>query len=178
MKFPLYHNVPSDMKGDTLYPLNVLKETHPDLYKKYVKKYEDRMKVMEQKVPFFDCLWNDVIHLSAIHPKYLKEALKEIGIEFSGKYFIIDAVDLDADKLVVWLNSVDDRNTNKDEKYFEFFNPEHYEGIYSVFPKERQMKAWKEYVEHHGGNPLLWIRCPHVLYKGGISLKGTQIIEV
>ncbi len=79
MKYYLYHWVPDDMIGDTLYPLNILKHTHPDLYTKKVSKYIGREKVMDQIIPILDCLWNDVLHFTAVHPKDVKDALIKAG---------------------------------------------------------------------------------------------------
>lgn len=181
MKFPLYHRVHNEMKGDTLYPLNVLKTVYPELYEKYRRKYSGREEVLDQKIPILDCLWNDAIHLSAIHPREAQKALKEIGIEFSGEFFVIDAEQLDSENLVVWTNVLDTEKGDmgaKDIKYFERFNADCYESLYKIFPKERQMKAWKKYMEENNTNPLIWSRCPHVLYKGEISLKNVEIISI
>ena len=35
----LYHRVPVNMEGSILYPLNQLKNLHPDIYVEHVKKY-------------------------------------------------------------------------------------------------------------------------------------------
>ena len=51
MKHYLYHWVPNDMVGDTLYPLNELKKTHSDLYEQKVSKYIGSEKVMKQVIP-------------------------------------------------------------------------------------------------------------------------------
>lgn len=75
----LYHWVPKDLQGDTLFPLNTLKEKYPDLYKKEASKYVGREQIMQDVLPILNCLWNDVLHFSAVHPSLVKEALFESG---------------------------------------------------------------------------------------------------
>lgn len=177
MRFPLYHIVRSDFEGDTIYPLHALKKTHPELYAKYLEKYADRMEILEQKIPLLDCLWNDAIHLLAIHPKHIHEFFAELGRPFSATYFVIDAESLDSDNLVVWVNDIEGRDTSKDASQFEYFNPDHYESIYSVFPKERQRKAAEDSIRDK--RPvLLYSRCPHVLYKGAIDITSAERITI
>jgi hypothetical protein len=60
---------------------------------------------------------------------------------------------------------------------FERFNTDHYEGMYSVLPKERQMKAIQMQIAE-GRPPLMYSRCPHVLYKGLIPTSGLQKIRI
>jgi len=47
----LYHRVPKHMMGTVLYPLNVLKETRPEIYTEYIKKYEGREELLTAEVP-------------------------------------------------------------------------------------------------------------------------------
>ena len=181
MKYPLYHRVHREMTGNTLYPLNVLKSKYPELYEKYIKKYKNRPHVLEQKIPILDCLWNDVVHLSSIHPMEIKQALASIGIEYSGKFFVIDAENLDQGKLVIWLNTKDSLKGEKGAtslEYFERFNLQKYDTFYKIFPKERQIKAWQTWIQENQTPPLVLSKCPHFLYKGEIPLDGVKIINI
>ena len=38
----LFHMVPQNMQGNTLYPLNDLREVNPKIYKEHKKKYKGR----------------------------------------------------------------------------------------------------------------------------------------
>src|SRR3954469_11560600 len=69
----LYHRRPADLRGTILYPLNQLAGVAPDLYQQQRAKYHGREALMEQRVPQLDCLWNDVLHLSPVHPARLAE---------------------------------------------------------------------------------------------------------
>ncbi len=65
----LYHSVPKNLQGNILYPLNTLKEKHPEIYEQQVSKYVGREHMTQQRIPILDCLWNDVLHFSAVNPK-------------------------------------------------------------------------------------------------------------
>jgi len=60
-KYFLYHLVPKNIRGDILYPLNILKSIYPDIYQYQVNKYFGREYIIEQRIPLFNCLWNDVL---------------------------------------------------------------------------------------------------------------------
>ena len=75
----LYHRVPENMRGTTLYPLNQLRDAHPDVYAEAIKKYENRERVMRQVVIPFGCAWNDVLHFSPVHPSFAKSELQKYG---------------------------------------------------------------------------------------------------
>ncbi|MBK8551651.1 MAG: hypothetical protein IPL53_11555 [Ignavibacteria bacterium] len=65
----LYHRVPKNLRGNVLYPLNTLKEIHPDLYEQQASKYAGREHITCQIIPILNCLWNDVLHFSAVNPE-------------------------------------------------------------------------------------------------------------
>ena len=52
----LYHRVPADLKGHTLYPLNQLKTVYPSLYVAKAASYQDREAVMQARLPILGCL--------------------------------------------------------------------------------------------------------------------------
>ena len=65
----LYHSVPRNLHGNILYPLNALTEKHPEIFEQQVSKYVGREHITQQRIPVIDCLWNDVLHFSAVNPK-------------------------------------------------------------------------------------------------------------
>src|SRR4051812_37580591 len=101
----IYHKIPKDMHGNVLFPLNVLKEIHPDLFQKEALKYVGREYIMEQKIPFLNCLWNDVLHFSAVNPSVLKNNLIEAGRTepFNAEFFQIDPHLLNPKDTIVYL---------------------------------------------------------------------------
>ncbi|MCS1350527.1 group-specific protein [Mechercharimyces sp. CAU 1602] len=86
----MYHQVPDDLQGEYLYPLNELASVYPHISEQKKKKYEDhpgRISLPQRKVPYLNCLWNDVIHCSPLHPAYLYRALSALGVEPASRLF-------------------------------------------------------------------------------------------
>ncbi|MEZ4114190.1 MAG: hypothetical protein R3B65_01945 [Candidatus Paceibacterota bacterium] len=53
-----------------------------------------------KKIPKLNCLWNDVIHMTAVHPSDLKNSLLEAGHELKNfKWFKIPIKSLDSEKI-------------------------------------------------------------------------------
>ncbi|QBD76366.1 hypothetical protein EPA93_10235 [Ktedonosporobacter rubrisoli] len=78
----LYHQYPLDMRGEVLYPLNTLKYLYPDIYEREILKYQDhpnREDLPKRVIPLLNCLWNDVVQCSPIHPHLVYLALRERG---------------------------------------------------------------------------------------------------
>lgn len=164
------------MQGDTLYPLNLLKENDPGTYADYVKKYEGREEVMDQFIPTLSCLWNDVIHLSAVPPQVVKDALMEAGMERGLKmsYFKIDPHLLDPKKTTVYLHDTSKADRMREDN-FAPFNPDEIEKC-SFLPQET--KDYYKKIYSNGGRPLVFHKVIHILYKGSINVKGLPIVEV
>jgi len=76
----LYHARSPDMRGDVLYPLNLLRSTHPDLYEQERDKYVGREALLELRIPVLGVLWNDAVHLSPVHPRHLAAAWRAAGL--------------------------------------------------------------------------------------------------
>lgn len=175
MKYYLYHWVPDNLQGTTIYPLNTLKETHPEIYKEASSKYEGREELMDFKIPFLNCLWNDVIHMSAVPPLTIKEALFEAGrtkpLEL--EYFEIDPETLDPKNTIVYLYDHKNLSEYFGEKSFVAFDPNDLEK-YSHLPDETK-EYYKEMFSQHK-KPLLYHRVPHILYKGSIDISNVKRI--
>ncbi len=174
----LYHRVPSDLRGTTLYPLNTLRDTHPDIYNHHMSKYNSREHVTQQRIPIFDnCLWNDVLFLTAAHPTDLYAARREAGwSDLSPQhYYKIDPHSLDSSHLGVFLfdpNSDPAHLTSDDFTRYDSEQLDHYATI---------PQATKDYFKHEFeiGAPhikLFYRYIPHILYHGNIDVTHTEII--
>ncbi len=78
----IYHVSPLRMVGEILYPLNTLQQLHPAIYEYEIAKYRDhpsRFNLPQLVIPKLNCLWNDVVQCSPIHPHLLYLALRERG---------------------------------------------------------------------------------------------------
>ncbi len=173
----LYHRVPENIQGSVLYPLNRLKETMPGVYKKEVQKYEGRESLLEIKIPLLDCLWNDVLHLTAVHPNEVKKALVEAGRsgDFQMRYFQIDPATLDLNKTVVYRYLQEGLEDITREDNFVFFD------LSQVEELSRMPESTKNYYHEmiaQEKKPLLYHCIPHILYLGTLDISKAEIITV
>ncbi|MBP6883911.1 MAG: hypothetical protein KBC06_01615 [Candidatus Pacebacteria bacterium] len=172
----IYHMVPKDMEGDTLYPLNTLKDTNPDLYIKKAAKYEGRMHVMENYIPSLKCMWNDVLHFSPVAPADIKRALIEAGMsERKMRFFQIDPNLLDLKLATLYLNNQETMGHNMTLENFTQLKIEEL-NKYTEIPQETKDYYFKKF--NKGETPLAFVKIPHVLYKGSINVSNSPIIEV
>jgi hypothetical protein len=172
----LYHMVPEDMQGTTLMPLNILKEKFPELYQHKASKYDNRKHVMEQIIPPFNCLWNDVIHFSPIPPEDIKNALKEAGFTpREMRYYQIDPSLLDPENTVIYLYAHDKKGDNMKAENFADYDPENL-AQYSLLPHETK-EYYKEMFDKKE-RPLLFVRVPHILYKGTLDVSNIPVITI
>lgn len=172
----LYHLVPLDMSGTVLEPLNTLKHTKPELYAKKIQKYHGREHVMERHVPLLNCLWNDVLHLSPVEPRILKQALLEAGRkDGTFRFYQINPNTLEPENTVVYLFRTLGKVMQPDDTEFIAFSPEQLEQ-WQVVPNRT-----KQYFKNHysaGTRPLLFYGIPHILYKGTIQTERLEIVTV
>ncbi|MBU0975252.1 MAG: hypothetical protein ABIE03_05360 [Patescibacteria group bacterium] len=167
----LYHIFREDLKGTTLYPLNLLKKIYPSVYKNQVKKYEGREELMKRMIPILSCLWNDVIHLCPVHPSKIKDAFLEAGCEYKEmSYWVIDPKSLKSKDTVIFLYTTDEGYIEED---FVPFSDKLLEK-YSEVPAASKNYFRKCAAEKR--KPLFFHRVPHVLYKGIIKVGNLEVI--
>lgn len=164
----LYHKVPEGMLGNILYPLNQLKHIDPALYEKQKSKYIGREQVMLQNIPILNCLWNDVLHFTAIHPSEITKALKD-GRKV--KYYQINALEFDSNKAVVYLYS---KPGVPDAEEFIPFDPDQVSKFSKI--SQQTLNYYNEMLLMNK-KPLLYHLSPHILFKGSIDISLSTIIE-
>src|SRR3989344_769337 len=173
----LYHRIPKNMKGNILYPLNMLKKKYPDAYEDQVGKYIGREHIMKQRIPMLDCLWNDVLHLSPVHPSEIKKSLIESGNkpDFILSCYQIDPTLIDVENAIIYLYSFRDRGEDIKKEDFISYSISNL-GRLSSIPQ-----ATKEYYKEIFSKdlrPLLYHRIPHVLYKSSLDITSLPTISV
>ena len=173
----LYHRVPENMQGSVLYPLNMLKEKYPEIYQKQFSKYMGREELTKSVIPILNCLWNDVLHFSPIHPAEIKTALVEAGwsSDFYMQYYQIDPRVLDLKSTVVYFASPDNKINDPNPDSFIPYNPTDLEKFSVMSEKNKQ--HYKEVISQ-GGRPLLYPWITHILYQGSIDVANFPIVSV
>lgn len=161
------------MLGVTLYPLNELRSINADIYNEALKKYAGREKLLQDKVPFLDCLWSDVVHLSPVHPTRVVEAYQELGYKLTSICYQIDAGTLDANKTVIyWYKYLDFRDRQKPDN-FERFSVDK---LTSISELPQVTKKYYQSMFEKGERPLQYVGVPHILYKGSINIFKAPIV--
>lgn len=173
----LYHRVPQDIKSDSLMPLNKLKNLDNQLYLQYCEKYIGREALTENRIPYLDCLWNDVIHLSPIHPRKIVSALSKSGFK-----------NMRTNK---WFEICPKKNgfTNENTVIYHYKTPfvplatqEEYEPF--DLNKLHNISNLRDAVLEHyrltrieGKRPHMFHLVPHVLHQGIVRLEGLNVID-
>jgi hypothetical protein len=175
----VYHRVGENMQGSILYPLNQLKEIYPDIYAEHLKKYEGREHVLETRIPPpLDCLWNDVLHFTAVHPRTLFTNLEKAGFDAAAltwkQWFKIPIRLFDPAHTIVCLYRRDLRIV-PDARDFTAFDMARMTE-YQTVPQET-LDYYKEQ-RALGERPLFFHRVPHILFKGTVDVSGIEIIEI
>ncbi len=173
----LYHRVPKNLEGSFLFPLNELKEKYPVVYGDQVSKYAGREHLLDRRIPLLGCLWNDVLHFSAVHPKEIKQALIEAGdtSDFEMEYFQVEPSLIDSKNAIVYLYAYPANTDGFDVRDFIPYDPEKLTE-FSVMPQ-----ATKEYYKEmigSGKKPLLYHKIPHILYRGFLDIRGLSVVSI
>ena len=178
---PLYHLLSDDLRGDVLHPLNRLRDLHPDLHARYARKYRGREALMERRVPGLDCLWNDVLHLSPVHPALIRDAKRGLGLgrpEGGRAVAVIDPErhGLTSGNIAVWLSPTRAKGdmTVSAEDWAPYAPA--FVAANTHMP-ERTLAHYRS-AKANGHPTFLFVGIPHVLHRGSIDLRGAEIVRV
>jgi hypothetical protein len=164
----LYHRVPPKMFGNIIYPLNELKEIYPRSYHFKTMKYKGREYLLTKRIPFFDCVWNDVVFLLAANPAEVIKNIESAGLQFGTwkKFFKIPIENFDLSSMITWREY---KGKYENFSRFDITNMNQYATI-----PQYQIKYWK----HMKGrrNYLAYPYMTHLLYKGQIDITNIEII--
>jgi hypothetical protein len=178
----LYHHLPSDLKGTTLYPLNELKSKFPDIYENELSKYAGRENITQQHIPLFDnCLWNDVIFMTALNPQELFNERRRAGWGSTAPqlYLKIDPRTLDPTKLGVFLFKLKEGSVNSplETNDFTAYNYDELK-THAIIPQATKDYFKYEFDKGERRIKLFYRYIPHILYKGTIDISNSEIITV
>lgn len=174
----VYHRVPDDLNGHILYPLNQLKSVYPSLYVTKAAHYQNREAVTQARLPILDCLWNDVLHFSPVHPSKIQEALAEAGFgRKPRRYYEVDplAKGFNATNAVIFLHRrVNLEKFQLEEDDFRVFHPAELSALGEIPAATRT--CYREMFEQ-GKRPLVYLYVPHILYQGRLDIRDVKVIE-
>ncbi len=164
--------VPRNMKGEFLYPLNKMKKIYPEIYKEDI----GRERIMQIKIPYLNCKWNDCIHLTSVNPKKIVKALMEAGSPpiKDMKWFKINPSILEGKKLIEYIYLEDVKKRNSPEGFKRYENKDLKE--YSKMPKGTKIYYKNKFESKE--KPLLFHLIPHILYKDKIPINKMEIINL
>jgi hypothetical protein len=173
----IYHILPKQFVGPTLYPFNQLKDVLPDIFTQQATKYRGRDELLEYRIPILDCYWNDLLHLSAIHPAQIRGAMEASGMVWKmSEWFEIDVEKLDLNESNATIFTAPFRLQGAmQEQDFIPFNVERLQMLTSI-PQEsyEYFNHAKAYDEH----PFLFNYIPHVLYHGTLDTTALGVTRI
>ena len=170
----LYHRVPSNLKGQTLYPLNRLLAFDSEIYQSHKRKYFGREYAMEKEIPILqNCLWNDVLFFSAVHPTKLRVAYESVGLIFPEvlQFFEFDIQELNMQETAVmhWINPPEPI------VMYERFTQDRAH-MYTTIPPA-SIEYWKKFEKiKTRERPLAFLFIPHILYRGTLDTASATIV--
>ena len=193
----VYHRVPPKLRGTILYPMNRLAEVQPDLYEELQQNYATRRDIAALRIPPLDnCLWNDVLFFSPIHPARFQAALADAGHVLPSpwrRHYEIDARLLNPASTVLYRSSETYWAGHFDVEKASLqigrdcvpFDPGLLDGLGEVPQATRDYYAdvaaeAAAQAAQTGSFPAIFLHTPHVLYKGQLdtTLKGITIVEL
>jgi hypothetical protein len=164
------------MVGTALYPLNELARVDRDAWERERAKYKGREDVLDLRIPLLNCLWNDVLHLSPVHPTTIATELADVGLEpLRRRFFEIHPLDLDPTRTVVLLNRRASTEEPLDASQWKPFDPAAIDAL-STF-NDASRRYYRRCADA-GTRPLLWGFLPHVLYRGHLETRTLSIVEI
>jgi hypothetical protein len=170
----VYHRRSSRFVGVTIHPLNILRNLEPEIAAQEIKKYEGREQLLEARVPPLDCLWNDVIHCSPVHPKLILGAMCEVGFEIQTlRYFEIPVERLAAAQTIIFCSRIGQREHSSDQ-YLEFTET----NLDACQELPDATRAYYQSCWKQGHSPLTFAGVPHVLFRGSLDTSKIKTFEV
>lgn len=175
----LYHLVPQPLIGYTLHLLNVLKQHAPEACAIHIKKYQGREELLRRCIPFLNCLWNDVLHLSPVPPTIIRDALVQAGFEWHPRaWFRVDPVKIGFSEQNAAIYLYSPRAWGDFAISETDFKPFSCAALREFTQIPAASVEYYRIAKEQGERPFLFHRIPHILYRGSIALDRVQIINV
>jgi len=176
----VYHIKSPQLRGTTIYPLNQLRDRHPDLYDLHRAKYAGREALMQCRIPLLDKHWNDVVYLAPVHPYHIKTALLAAGAAPPDLvWFRIPIERFERLRAVYYTfnsckNAPPSNVVELDPRDFEWFSASDYRELDAVAPET--ISDNRERIRL-GMRPLILTRTLHVMVDGPIDITGLPVLS-
>lgn len=174
----IYHIVPTDFVGSILYPFNQLQDALPDVYAVQAKKFRGWDELLQYRIPELDCHWNDLLHLSAIHPAQIRGAMEATGMAWkTNHWFEIDVEKialLNEDNAAIFTAPFRLQGPMADRDFLPF----NVEGLQMLTSIPQQMYEYFNHAKAYDERPFLFSYIPHVLYRGTLDITAPGITRI
>ena len=187
----VWHGVPRDMIGETLFPLGQLNALDVGLYDEQRAKYAGREQVLDYRVPLLGCGFLDTIHCSSVHPHRIYQARRDAGFDVPARsaagWGIGLAFEIPLERILVnptlwyawrtpWVNGYPDEEVAlaPPSEEFEMFDPQRYWPLADVPDLHRAYLARRS---ADGRRALTFVHIPHVLVAGPIDVHGCRVVR-
>lgn len=177
----IYHAVPKDMIGQTLYPLFELRRLHPSLYEDAVKKYDDHPKRKElpnKLIRALNCARGDVLHFSSVHPARVFAALKTVFPDGNRqvRFFKIPFERINVPAVLFDMNRREYAFGEEDpDEAFDILDSDRYREV-KIVPQQAYDFYWEWQRRGEPGAPA-WGKIPHVFVRGAVNVAGCEVID-
>jgi hypothetical protein len=186
----VWHGVPREMIGDTLFSLWQLRELDAELFHRQRQKYAGREATLDFRLPILGVRFNDTIHCSPVHPYRLFVARRQLGLNpvarpdaprMTGLFFEIPVERILVHPVLwyrwrtLWINGAPDEDVplTPPEDDFEPFEASRYSPLRDVTPSHLDYLVR---MKGRGQPSLAFVHMPHVLVGGPIDIKGCQVV--
>jgi len=187
----VWHGVPRDMVGQTIFPLGQLRAVDASLYDLQKAKYAGREQVLDYRIPLLDRGFLDTVHCSSVHPHAIYRARREAGCDMPVRsesgWGIGLAFEIPLERILVhptawyswrtpWVNGYpySDVPATPPSEEFEVFEPLRYSPLPDVPDLHRTYLAQMRQQQRR---PLMFVHIPHVLVAGPIDVAGCRIVR-
>ena len=150
------------------------------LYKEHAKKYSGREELMNEKIPFLDCKWNDVVQFSALDPQIIVNELAKLQPDlklmrpFYFKAHIRDVLE-QADAVIYEKKERFSKDFKIQESEARPLDGNNYYEIKKV-PKNTK-DYWQKAITEK--RKVLWFPfVPHILVKGALDVSSFEICQL
>ncbi len=171
-----YHIKSPDFKGKCIYPLSVLEEKFPAIYKNEIKKYKGRESHPDIKIDILDAKWRDCISLSTLNPIKIFQLERLLGIRGHEDVSSIDVFQFKIKDLKDFNMCLydDNKSPKKSEAYKKIDIKSYKETEFVPIETIKYFIKSKEENEY----PLLFGNIIHLLVKGIMPIDKAKIISI